>query len=504
MGRVGRLGALSLTIALTACGSTEEAGETLPPVTEATKQEVDEILAHLNNQSRSERWLNALVDVGQQAPQNRKYVIEVAGAEYARSVQRNGRGPGVLKWTGRRRILDAIGHYSDGPDSRRLLKSGLDDPVEACRASAAAGLASAGDASALPILVELALGAKDDTVRDGSLQSLRRLATPERQRDLLNALTPEAQELLEPIVLKTFPSGAGRAPALREVAGGHASPYARAFALRVLTESGDPQLQALAQKALDSGDPVLRPVALAALGSSGGSNTSQIEDELRSDPDDPEAVVKGLYKAGSLDALQRAVDVLTDADLQPATRAAVAKVFLARVGHPKGAQAYRGDEALRITRDGLRAVLEREAEGLVAVASIGALGRVGEPGIDGEILLDLLGTPDEEVGRAVVAAMGRLGGEICAAKLVELIDMDPTLRGAAGDALAKVPGTRDVPMDMLIELLIHPDLEARQAAIAALSGINGDDAMGYDAEGSDGEREASMERWQNWWAARSE
>lgn len=502
MGRVGRHVAVGLALALIACGSTDDADESLPPVSEATKNEVAEIVAHLNNDSRSERWLTALVDVGNRAPEDRRYVIETGRAEYQRSVQRDGRGPGVLKWNGRRRVIDAVGQLGDGPPSRSLLQSALEDPVESVRASAAAGLASWGDAGTLPVLVELALG-DDADLQQQALQSLRRLAQPARRDAFLNALRPEAQTLLEPIVLATFPAGDARAPALRQVAAGHASPHARAFALKVLTEAGDPELKGLAQQALDSGDPVLRPVALTALGSAGGSSASQIEDELRTDPADPEAVVKGLYKAGSIDALQRAVDALTDTNLRPETRAAVASVFLARVGHPQGPKAYRGEDAQRIARKGLRRALERESEGPAAIASIEALGRVGDPTIDGEILLDLLATPDEAVARAVVSALGRLGGELAAAKLVELIDSDPALRAGAGQALARFPSAADIPMELLIETLMHPDAEARRATIEALSGLNSGDDMGYDPAGSDGEREASMQRWQSWWESRS-
>lgn len=503
--RAPRTLVLVLATLVAGCASEPEA----PPdpdaeIPIATREKVQESLAHLNNESETERWREGLVSTAAESPVNRAYVLRRCLAAMRESHERAGQGVGVLRGDGRRRVMEVAARAGDGPDARQILQLGLDDALDV-RTAAAAGLAAYGDDAAVRVLVGCALESpKGSSTQQQALQALRRAATPARRTVLLNALQSEGRGLMRPIVLAAFPQApAERLAALRDVAHRHDNPYARAFALEVLTEEKDPSLAELARRAIDDGHPALRPVALTALGASGGDNAeTELERVLRSDPADAPDAARGLYKVGTAKALDAALNLLGDRSRKHTTRAAVAREFLARASAPEAPRAY-AEELPRI-RLALREVLEDgDAEPGLVVACVEAVAVVGDPGADVEVLLSLLRSPHPTIGPAVVSALGKLGGDYAAGKLLELIALDPGLRAAAADALGGFADPRDVPVDEVIDLLESEDAPVRRAALRALLKLAGSrDDLGYDPDGTTVARERSVQRWRGWAQAR--
>lgn len=502
MGRLIRAGAFLWCATLIACGSSEEqpAGEVSPEA----RQEIELVLGHLNNESATERWRERLVELGSASPAARKLVLDRLGQELETSWKRGGAGAGVLRPAGRRRAVEAAGRLGDDPQGRQLLGKALEDPDVEVKAAAGAGLAGWSDPSCAPALVGVVVATKEgQPARATALQGLRRLASAQHRDPLLLALRGEVREALEPVLLTAFPEADGeRRAALRGVAATHKNPHARAFALHWLAQNQDPETPALAQKALEDGDPALRPTALAALGQTGGAaGAEEIERRLLADPKDPAAAARGLFKVGTHEAVERAVNVFKTDSLSAATRAAVAREVLGRL-RDKGAPAAYGEEAtLDLAREALRGAVDRREEGVFAVA-ITALGRVGAPGSDVDLLLGLLRTPEGDTAATVVEAIGHLGGAVAAGQLVELLRVDPSLRGGAAKALAGFSEPSQVPVDDVIDLLGDEDLEVRKAAIAALEGLSRGQNIPYDPAAEPGARAASAERWRKWWASR--
>ncbi|MBX3466435.1 MAG: HEAT repeat domain-containing protein [Planctomycetes bacterium] len=497
--------ALATTVGLLGCASgPDPAVDPDADIPLATREKVQESLAHLNNESETERWREGLVATAAESPKNRAFVVRRCLAAMRESHERAGQGVGVLRGDGRRRVMELGGRVGDGPDARELLKMGLGDALD-IKTAAAAGLVGYGDDSALPVLVACAgdtsKGAQNQQV---ALQALRRAATPARRTLLLNALQSEGRDLLRPVVLAAFPAAPDeRAAALRDVAQGHDNPYARAFALEVLIDERDQALRDLARRALDDGHPALRPVALRALGASGGeAAAAELARVLAADPEDAADVAKGLYRVGTAQALEVALQVLAEARRKPPTRAAVAREVLARLQAPDAPRAYA--EGLPRARAALRDVVEETgAPPAVVVACVEAIGAVGEPGADVEPLLSLLRSPHPTIGPAVVRSLGRLGGDYAAAKLLELIAHDPGLRGQAADALGGLADPRDVPVEEVIDLLESDDAGVRRAALRALLKLAGTgDALGFEPDGSTMARERGVQRWRGWASAR--
>lgn len=407
----------------------------------------------------------------------------------------------MLRADGRRRLMEAVSQLGDGPESRSLLGDGLSDELLEVRAAAGVGLAGWGDERALPVLLD---ASKTASVRQVALQGLRRLATPERRVVFLNALQAEGRDVLAPVVLATFPEPEqDRLAALHEVAARHQNPFARAFALEVLVEQKDPAVRELARAALDDGGPSLRPVALAALGASGGDDAaSEFERVLQGDPKDAVDVARGLYRVGREGAIDAAARIVRDAKLKPATRAAAASEVLGRLAEATTPAPYKTPGARQKALEALRAVLD-EHQGATVVAAVEAIGKIGEPGTDVELLLILLRAPDPAVTPAVVRALGQLGGEYAATKLVELIGNDPGLREEAARALGGFAEKKDVPVEEVINLLESEDLATRKAALVALTRLSGSqDALGYDPAGAQTARAHGIQRWRDWWTAR--
>ncbi len=499
--------ALALALVALVVGCASEPAPPPDPDAEiplATREKVQESLAHLNNESSTERWREGLVATAAESPVNRAFVLRRCLAAMRESHERAGQGVGVLRGDGRRRVMEVAARAGDGPDARQLLQLGIDDALD-IRTAAAAGLAGYGDDAAVRVLVGCALESPDgSSTRQQALQALRRAATPARRGVLLNALQSEGRGLLRPVVLAAFPQAPQeRAAALREVAHRHENPYARAFALEVLTEEKDPSLAELARRALDDGHPALRPVALGALGASGGDNAeAELERVLQTDPPDAPDAARGLFKVGTVKALDAALALLADDAREETTRAAIAREFLARAAAAEAPRVYAGE--LPRIRQGLREVLEddRAAPGLV-IACVEAVGVIGDPGADVEVLLSLLRSPHPTIGPAVVTALGKLGGDYAAGKLLELIALDPGLRSNAADALGGFADPRAVPVDEVIDLLESDEAPVRRAALRALLKLAGSrDALGYDPDGTTMARERSIQRWRGWAQAR--
>ncbi len=468
------------------------------------KSEVDEALAHLNNDSATERWREHLVTSAQASPEALGYAVRHTRKAVSDSYARQGQGAGVLRPEGRRRAFEAVGRFGDAPEHRALLKMGLDDALD-IRVAAAAGLAAWGDEEAAPVLVKSVQEAPaGSTIQQAALQGLRRLATPARKDMLLNALGAQGRDVLRPVLLAAFPTAtAERAAALREVASTHPSPYARAFALEVLVDDKDPAVADLARRALEQGQPALRPAALAALGAGGGdAAAADLAKVLATDPADAPDVARGLYRTGTRSAVTAACELLADERRKPATRAAVCREVLGRLTEPGAPEEYKQADTLEPARQALRAAIEAKT-GPVVVAAVEALGAIGEAGTDVEELLVLLRAPDAKVAPAVVKALGRLGGEYAAQKLIELVASDAALRDAAAKSLGGFAKPRDVPVDDVIDLMASPELPVRVAALEALRTLAGStDSLGYDPNGAESARNHGIARWREWWAAR--
>lgn len=488
------------------CGSSEPDPGVDPDahIPLATRERVLDSLSHLNNESATERWRDGLVEAARESADARGYVLRKCKAALQESYAKGGSGAGVLRPDGRRRAFEVAGRVGDGEDARAVLRLGLEDALD-IRVAALAGLAAYGDATTIAGLAAAAREAPAGSApQTAALQALRGLATPERRAAFLDAQQAAGRELLRPIVLATFPVAArDRGAALREVAQGHGNPFARAFALEVLVEDRDPAVRELARRALDDGHPSLRPVALGALGASGGDEAAlELARVLEQDPKDAVDVARGLYLVGTTKALAEAVRLVGDARRRPATRAALCREVLARVREGGAPADYRAAAGRQQAREALRGALADGAP-VVVVAAADALGSAGERGPDVEALLELLREPNPEVAPAVVRALGRLGGEYAAAKLVELVAADAALRDAAADALGGFAEPRDIQVDAVIDLLEAPELGVRKAAIRALAKLSGsDDRLGFDPDGTTAARAHAVQRWRDWWSAR--
>lgn len=490
----------SLALALAGCASGP------PPKTweEERAEKVHEFMLHLNNDNVKETWRNGLIEVGQRSPDDRAYVHGECERAFAESLAQGGRGTGVLRSPGRRRVMEVIGALEKTPEGEALLRQGLEDTPEV-RVAAAAALASWGHDDAVSVLLQTVLVMPDyDPYYKTAVKDLRRAATVERRELFLNALSERESELLRQLITQTLPvEKAGRLEVLREVAAKHANPYARAHALERLVAEEDPQVLSLAKAALESGDPIVRPAALEALGASGGNQAAdQLETVLRQQPDDPAPVVRGLFEVGTEEALTRALNVFADGALGTPVRAAVARGFFARMAEPSAPAFYREVGAREEALDALRAVLDSGDQALT-IAAIEAIAAIGERTTDAEPLAGLLRDTSKPLGEAVVAALGKLGGQYAAAKLVELLAVDPELRVPASRALAGYAEPAEVPLDDLIDLLDDEQVVVREAAIEALLGLaRTKDRLGYDPEGDEGTRTSAMERWRALWRAR--
>ena len=481
-----------------------------PEVREKTYEElraeqVGEFMLHLNNESRSERWRESLIEVGRRSPEDRDYVLRECQRAYDESMARGGVGTGVLRAPGRRRVMEVVSQLDDLPASRAVLAAGLKDLPEVAIV-AAAGLAAWGDERALPVLIRGVVEADAlNPSRKVGVEALRRLADPSRRDTFLNALSEAGFDALAPVALRTFPSEpSARAPVLREVAATHPNPWARVLALKTLVEEKDAQATALARRALDEGDSVVRPTALAALGASGGNRVAEeLERVLRGDPTDVDDVVRGLFEVGTGETVIRALNLLGDSEVAARTRAAVARGFFGRFEEPAAPAAYRTERARADARSGLRDALGARDEQVVA-AAVEALGQIGARTTDVEPLLVLLREPNPRIAPAVVTALGRLGGEFAASRLLDLVRSDPALREPAAKALGTFAEPRDVPVHDLIDLLEEDDAAARRAALTALLALSGaNDKMGYDPDARDeAKRREGAQRWRSWWEAR--
>ncbi|MGE0713780.1 MAG: HEAT repeat domain-containing protein, partial [Planctomycetota bacterium] len=490
--------ALVLVALLAGCASEPEKKE--KTWEELRAERVAEFMLHLNNRSETERHRNGLIEVGLRSPEDRSYVIRECGAAYDRSIERGGTGTGVLRADGRRRVMEVLARLPQDPVGGPLLQKGLKD-VPQVRIPAAAALVEQGQDSALPALVQATIETVDEAHKREGAQHLRKLAIPRRRETFLNALDQKGMDLLRPVLPHTFPQDPQeRGAALRQVASSHQNPYARAFALAALAEAKDPAAVELARKALDAGDEVVRPTALEVLGTAGGNKAAgELEKVLRTNPQDVDAVVVGLYEVGSAEALERALTLVRDDALTGRTRAGIVRGFLGRLREPQAPEAYRRTEAREAAVAALRERLEDQDRGVV-VAAAEAIGKIGEPGADVEPLLGLLRDPTPEVGKAVVRALGRLGGMDAGAKLVQLLEGDATLRETAAEAFAALPRAKDVPVGAVIDMLLDERADVRRAAIVALKHLRKDkDPMGYDADGSESSRKLAVERWRAWW-----
>lgn len=502
MGRLSlRWGLLVAASVAVGCASSGEGPER--PWEEVRAEQVAEFMLHLNNRSETERHRNGLIEVGLRSPEDRAYVLTQCAKAYDESILRGGSGTGILRTPGRRRVMEVIGRLPDDPSGRSVLTKGLRDLPEV-KIPAAAGLSKFGDEGALSTLISATVEVRDDDARQVGIASLRELAVPRRREAYLAGIDERAGKLMGPIVLKTFPAaGPERSKALQEVASQHANPYARALALETLSAEKDPAALDIARQTLSKDDPVVRPVALRVLGSQGGKEAAEeIERTLRRDPPDVDAVVRGLFEVGTEDALERAISILGDRDLLPATRVGVARGFLGRLREPEAPRAYRGKELRERGVSALRERLSDESSEVVAAAAL-ALGRVGDSSKDVDPLLGLLQDPTPSVGLAVVEALGRLGGQDAGTRLVDLLDSAPALRMAAAEAFGYLPRARDVPVGDVIDLLEDDRLEVRQAALLALKRLSrSDESQGYDPEAKTESRARGVERWRAWWKAR--
>lgn len=485
------------------CGSSEEQPE--GEVSPSDQAEIQEVAAHFNNESSTERWRERMVELGGLSPAHKRLVLDTLQGEVQKSLQRGGTGPGVLRPSGRRRAMETAARLGDDPRGRQVLAAGLEDADLDVKAAAGAGLAAWGDPGPIPTLMVVVMKTKEgDPARALAMQGLRRLAGAGQREPLLGALRGEVREAVEPVLLAAFPEADGeRRAALRTVAASHRNPHARAFALQWLAAHQDPSTPELAQKALNDGDPALRPTALAALGQTGGEQgAEELERLLLSDPKDAGAAARGLFKVGTREAVERAANVFAKGDLSDATRSAVARDMLGRLREPGAPGPYGEEETLELAREPLRAAVEARQEGVLRAAAE-ALGRIGAPGADVDLLLGLLQTPDPALTGAVVLSLGHLGGPVAAAQLVDLLRVDPNLRGAAAQALAGFADPADVPVEALIDLLLHEDVPVRAGAIEALRGLSrGQVDFAFDPQGEPGARAKSAERWREWWASR--
>lgn len=479
-----------------------------PTWEERRAQQVGEFMLHLNNDNVRESWRDGLIDIGQRSPDDRAYVVGQCRKAYDDSMTRGGDGTGVLRVPGRRRVMEVMAALEDHPAGRALLTDGLRDDPEV-RISAASGLTAWGDEDAVKVLLEAVLALPEyNPAHKFGLTALRKAATPARQAVFLGALDGDAarDRVVRTLLAKTLPvARADRVAALREVAAGPGNVHARIYALEMLVREEDPGAAAIAKRALAEGDPRLRPTALAALGAAGGDLAAEeLEGMLRRDDlEDPADTVRGLYEVGSDEALSRALNVLTDAQVAPATRAAVARGFVARLAEQDAPAAYRAASARHEALGSLRDLLEEQDLDLV-VAAVEAIGQIGRRGTDVDPLLGLLKDPDPALGRAVAAALGQLGGEFAAASLLELVIADPGLRAAAAAALASFAEPRDVPVGEVIDLLEDEDVAVRAAALQVLLGLaQSDDDLDYRPDGDEAGRAIGVERWRRWWAARS-
>jgi HEAT repeat protein len=489
-------------LALTACATNEP-----PPKTweEIRAERVQDFMAHLNNDSRSERWRDGMIDVGQKSEEDRVFVVVQCQAAYSESMNRGGVGTGVLRTPGRRRVMEIIAEFGDKKETRSLLRQGLKDDDEVALA-ASAGLAAWGDDSAIPRLFSAILALPEsDAGRKSGLQALRRAAKPKRRAAFLNAVGDGDIRVLEPILMGTFPTDPeARLAQLRQVASSHKNPYARRFGMEQLIREKDTEVIALARKVLKSNDRVMRPVALKALGAVGGDQAAnEIEKVLKSDPADARAVVRGLYEVATPRALELALETFADEELKPRTRAAIAREFLGKMKDEGAPSAYRKTEALEEALAALRSALEEGIE-LLTIHSVDAIGRIGDRDADVDPLLALLEDPSSKVAPIVVRALGRLGGEFAAARLIDLVSGDPELRDVAAKALGAFKSTRDVPVYELINMLESEDEGQRAGALKALKGLRrSTDAMGYKPADTENDRIGGVERWRAWWKSRS-
>lgn len=498
-----RLGIGVVALALAAgCASSEPTWE------EQRAKKVGEFMLHLNNDNVREAWRNGLIDIGKKSADDRAYVVGQCRQSYDDSMKRGGEGTGVLRVPGRRRVMEVISALDDHPAGRKILDKGLKDGPEV-RIAAAAGLAAWGEEDAVGIMLEAVLELPEyNPAHKFGLTALRKAATPERRDTFLGALSgDEARDrVVRGLLARTLPvDRAGRVEVLRKVASAYANVYARVYALEMLVREEDPRAAEIAKKALAEDEPALRPAALEALGAAGGNLAAeQLEAMLRrEDVEDPKDTVRGLFEVGTDEALSRALNLATDADVATPIRTEVVRGFLARQEDPEAPEAYRSDSARHQSLAALRDLLEEQDLELV-VAAVEAIGRIGRRGTDVDPLLGMLTDPDPALGRAVAAALGHLGGEFAAASLVELVVADPNLRGAAAKALAGFAEPKDVPVGEVIDLLEDPDLAVRAAALQVLMGLaQSDDDLDYHPDGDEQGRSIGVERWRRWWRARS-
>lgn len=120
--------------------------------------------------------------------------------------------------------------------------------------------------------------------------------------------------------------------------------------------------------------------------------------------------------------------------------------------------------------------VERAMVGLLSNANVRAL--VAEALVRyglrvGELLVGLLEGSDRETCQAAVEVLGRMGDTRAVPALMRLLAGDSELAVAAASALAKMGDRR--AFEGLLDLLGHPDVAVRQAAIAAL------DSLGHPA-----------------------
>src|SRR5690606_16910982 len=116
----------TLLLALAGCTTT-------PPAKtweEERAEKVTEFMLHLNNDNVKESWRNGLIEVGKRSADDQAYVHGECARAFDESLAHGGRGTGVLRSPGRRRVMEVIGGLEQTPDGEALLRKGLDDTSE--------------------------------------------------------------------------------------------------------------------------------------------------------------------------------------------------------------------------------------------------------------------------------------------------------------------------------------------------------------------------------------
>ncbi|MEZ6187634.1 MAG: hypothetical protein R3F62_21820 [Planctomycetota bacterium] len=484
--RLSRAAALTLLcVALGGCSSAP------PPETKDVQAEIDDILVHFANPNEGERWRAQLLEVARRGQQERATTLASLDREYTRSWRRGGTGSALTN-AGRRRVMEVVTELGDGQDTRALLTKGLKDDEPNVVAAAAHGLASWNDAGGLERLLTVA-HKTEGPGREHALAALDALATPTERARFLAAHTGD-DAVLFAATLATFPEAAAkRREALQQVAEGHANAHARTFAIQALSKLGVAPSDVAADALHDA---TTRPAALRALEKSGDAEA--LAAELATNPADADRVAGHLYRIEHAEAAEAAARLVSGDAPDDLRLIVLQEVFApAATKRPSAYAAGRGKAALV---EALRGAIERERGQAQRVAVL-ALGRLGDPAIDEGSLLRLQGG-STELDRALLVALGHLGGEVAAAHLLLSLETEPELGEAAGEGLvALVEGGHGEAVSGadLLALLDHDRQEVREQALAILQALAGSkDARGYKPGADRESRQPGIAAWRDW------